>query len=89
MFGVFATSANELEMDVKLLVMNSHVANSSLTVESLLNGKDASFASCRCLLLEGTARQAEAQHCMLHDKCMTAFFPSCVSRVEKGSECLQ
>ena len=40
-------------------------------------------------LPEGTARQAEAQHSMLHDKCMTTYLPSCVSRVEKRSECLQ
>ena len=69
-FGVFATSANELETDVKSFEMNSNVLNSSSTVASLLVGKDALFASCRCLLQEGTARQEEAQHSMLHENCM-------------------
>ena len=47
-FDVFATSANELEMDVKSFEMNSNVLNSSSMVASLLIGKDAWFASCRC-----------------------------------------
>ena len=37
-------------------------------------------------LPEGTAEQVEAQHCMLHEHCMTAYLPSCVFHVEKGSE---
>ena len=69
-FGVFATSANGTGNGCDEFEMNSNVLNSSSTVASLLVGKDAWFASCRCLLQEGTARQEEAQHSMLHENCM-------------------
>ena len=69
-FGVFATSANGNGNGCDEFEMNSIVLNSSSTVASLLVGKDAWFASCRCLLQEGTARQEEAQHSMLHVNCM-------------------
>ena len=69
-FDVFATSANGTGNGYETVEMNSHVVNSPFTVESLLVGKDAWFASCRCLLQEGTARQEEAQHSMLHENCM-------------------
>ena len=69
-FDVFATSANGTGNGYETVEMNSHVVNSPFTVESLLVGKDAWFASCRCLLQEGTARQEEAQHSMLHVDCM-------------------
>ena len=69
-FEVFATSANETGNGYGTVGMNSHVVNSSWTVAILLVERDAWFASCRCLLQEGTARQEEAQHSMLHVDCM-------------------
>ena len=69
-FRVFTTSANGTGNGCDEFEMNSNVLNSSSTVASLLVGKDAWFASCRCLLQEGTARQEEAQHSMLHENCM-------------------
>ena len=66
----FATSANETGNGYGTVEMNSHVVNSPFAVGSLLVEKDAWFASCRCLLQEGTARQEEAQHSMLHVDCM-------------------
>ena len=67
-FGVFA--ASETGNGYGTVEMNSHVVNSPFAVTSLLVEKDAWFASCRCLLQEGTARQEEAQHSMLHVDCM-------------------
>ena len=69
-FGVFATGASETGDGYGTVEMNSHVVNSPFAVASLLVEKDAWFASCRCLLQEGTARQEEAQHSMLHENCM-------------------
>ena len=69
-FDVFATSANETGYGYETVEMNSHVVHSPFAVASLLVGKDAWYASCRCLLQEGTARQEEAQHSMLHENCM-------------------
>ena len=69
-FDVFGTSANETGNGYETVEMNSHVVNSPFAVASLLVEKDAWFASCRCLLQEGTARQEEAQHSMLHENCM-------------------
>ena len=63
-------SVNETGNGYGTVVMNSHVVNSPFAVASLLVGKDAWFASCRCLLQEGTARQEEAQHSMLHENCI-------------------
>ena len=73
-FEVFATNANETGNGYGTVGMNSHVVNSSWTVAFLLVEKDAWFASCRCLLQEGTARQEEAQHSMLHVDCMWPSF---------------
>ena len=72
---MFLTFLQQLQMKLEMdgyetVEMNSHVVNSPFTVGSLLVEKDAWFASCRCLLQEGTARQEEAQHSMLHENCM-------------------
>ena len=75
---MFSTFLQQVQMKLEMGMRQLRWIHMSwihlLQLEAFTGWKDAWFASCRCLLQEGTARQEEAQHSMLHENCMCPSF---------------